>query len=118
MSLRRNFRLTLSLGLIASLMNDVFYFPVGYLFGKSFDLVHYYSLWLIPGDTVLFNLNLGFATIAITSWAMSLSIYGRVAIICIMVRAWRIKAEARCVNGEEIRQKTRLKFWDKIIEKL
>ncbi len=118
MTFRKNFRLTLALGLIVSLMNDAFYFPMGYLFGKPFDLVHYYTLWLIPSNTVLFSLQLGAFTITVLSWMMALSIYARVALVGILLRAWKIRAEARCVNGKEEMKKTRLKFWDKIIEKL
>ncbi len=115
---RRNFRLTLSLGLIASLMNDLFYYPVGYIFGVHADLTRYYTLWLIPSNTFLFNLNLGFAVFSVFSWMMALAIYWRIFLVCIMLRAWKIQADARCIDGKEVRQKTRLKFWDKIIERL
>jgi hypothetical protein len=115
---RRNFRLTLSLGLIASLMNDLFFGPIKYLLGLRSDLLSYFTLWLIPSNHVLFNLNLGFATVQIYSWMMAFSIYGRIALVCIMLRVWKIQADARCIDGQEVRKKTRLKFWDKIIERL
>jgi hypothetical protein len=113
-----NFRLTLSLGLIVSLMNDLFYYPIGYLFGVHSNLARYYTLWLIPSNTPLFNLNFGFAVFRVFSWMMALAIYGRIALVCIMLRAWKIQTNAKCVNGKEERQKTRLKFWDKIIERI
>ena len=117
-NLRRNLRLTLALGFIASLMNDLFYGPIGYLFGLRSDLARYLTLWLIPSNNFLFNLNLGFVTIQVFSWMMALSIYGRIALVLVMLRAWKIQANARCINGKEERKKTRLKFWDKIIERL
>jgi hypothetical protein len=93
--------------------------PSGYFAGvRVFNLSQYFSLWLIPSGTVLFDLNLGFGVVHIYSWMMAASIYGRIAIICILIRAWKIRANERCVDGKEVRQKTRLKFWDKIIEKL
>jgi hypothetical protein len=115
---RKNFKLTLSLGLMASLMNDLFFGPIKYLLGLCSDIVRYFTLWLIPSNHVLFNLILGFSTIQIFSWMMAFSIYGRVALVFIMLKAWKIQADARCINGQEVRKKTRLKFWDKIIERL
>jgi hypothetical protein len=116
---RRNFRLTLSLGLVSSLMNDVFYGPIGYFAGvRVTDLKQYLTFWLIPGGAHLFDLNLGFTVVHVYSWMMAASIYGRIVLICILIRAWKIRADERCINGKEVRQKTRLKFWDKIIEKL
>jgi hypothetical protein len=45
---RRDWRLTISLGFISSLMNDMFYGPAAYIAGKSIDQFWYYELWLIP----------------------------------------------------------------------
>ena len=118
LTFRRNIRLALALGLIASLMNDLFYYPVGYLFGVHSDLARYYTHWLIPSNTYLFDLNLGFATIRVFSWMMALVIYLRIALVCVTLRAWKIQADAKCINGKEVRKKTWLKFWDKIIERL
>jgi hypothetical protein len=44
----KNWQLTLGLGLIASLMNDVFYNLIRYSIGIHINLTNYYSLWLIP----------------------------------------------------------------------
>jgi hypothetical protein len=46
----RNWQLTIGLGLIVSLMNDVFYELAKYVIGIPTDLSRYYSLWLIPGN--------------------------------------------------------------------
>src|SRR5665648_179622 len=59
----KNWQLTLGLGLIASLMNDVFYGVIRNFMGVPMDLEWYYSRWLIPGNAHLFNLNLGFTVI-------------------------------------------------------
>jgi CheY-like chemotaxis protein len=56
----RNLQLTIGLGLLVSLMNDVFYGVVRNMMGFPFDLTWYYHNWLIPGSTTLFQLNLGF----------------------------------------------------------
>lgn len=85
----KNWNLTLGLGLTASLMNDVFYGSMKYLVGIPYNLSHYYSLWLIPQNTVLFNLNLGFTTIPVYSWMMALSIYGRIFLIFVLLRGWK-----------------------------
>jgi hypothetical protein len=78
----RNWELTLGLGLMASLMNDVFYGALKYLAGSlSIGVNTYYSLWLVPQSTLLFNLNLGFTTIPVFSWMMALSIYLRIAVV-------------------------------------
>jgi len=73
----KNWKLTLGLGLVASVMNDVFYGLIRNLMGQPYDLTRYYSLWLIPQSTKLFSLNLGFITIPVLSWMMAASIYIR-----------------------------------------
>ena len=85
----KNWQLTLGLGLIASLMNDTFYWLAKYTIGVPTDLGHYYQLWLIPSNAVLFNLNLGFTTIAVTSWMMALSIYLRIAAVAGLLWNWK-----------------------------
>lgn len=94
----RNWQLTVGLGLVASLMNDVFYGLVKFLVGIPIDLVRYYGLWLIPSGTLLFNLNLGFTDIPVYSWMMALSIYGRIALIFLLLWTWKAQAKIRCLN--------------------
>ena len=86
----KNWKLTVALGLIASLMNDVFYLLIMYFMGFHVNLFSKYSLWLIPQNTVLFNLNLGFAVIPVASWMMAFSIYARIAITFVMLKRWNI----------------------------
>ncbi len=119
LSFRRNYRLTLALGLIASLMNDVFYGPIGYLFGSNRipDLGLYFTHWLIPSNAHLFDLNLGFTVVHVYSWMMAASIYIRILAIFLFLRAWTIRANEKCVDGKLMRKKTRSKLWDEIIEK-
>ncbi len=85
----KNWQLTIGLGLVTSLMNDTFYWLAKYAIGIPTDLSHYYQLWLIPSNTNLFNLNLGFTTIAVTSWMMSLSIYLRIAVVAGLLWNWK-----------------------------
>jgi len=95
----RNWKLTVGLGFIASLMNDVFYGLIRNLVGmSSTDLVHYYELWLIPSNTPLFQLNLGITVIRVFSWMMALSIYGRIILIYVLLRTWKAHAKIRCLN--------------------
>lgn len=85
----KNWQLTLGLGLIASLMNDVFYNLTRYLIGIHINLYNYYSLWLVPQNATLFHLNLGFANISVSSWMMSLSIYLRIAFTAGLLWNWK-----------------------------
>ena len=101
----RNLQLTIGLGLVVSLMNDVFYGLVKYLVGMPYDLTRYYSLWLIPQNTFLFNLNLGFTVIPIASWMMALSIYIRIIAVFILLRIWNVQAKIRYLNQTQIIKK-------------
>jgi hypothetical protein len=92
----KNWKLTIGLGLTASLMNDVFFGFAKYAVGMPYDLGRYYSLWLIPHSTVLFNLNLGFAVMPVYSWMMALSIYARIIIVYVLLRTWRKQTKVRC----------------------
>jgi hypothetical protein len=86
----RNWRLMLGLGFIVSLMNDVFYHLIRYLVGFNVNLSEYYSLWLIPQNATLFQLNLGFVNIPVQSWMMAASIYLRFAVVFIVLKDWSI----------------------------
>ncbi|MCW4030237.1 MAG: hypothetical protein NWE92_11395 [Candidatus Bathyarchaeota archaeon] len=94
----RNWELTLGLGLVASLMNDVFYGALKYLAGSlSIGVNTYYSLWLVPQNTLLFTLNLGFTTVSVFSWMMALSIYLRIAVVVLLLWHWK-----RSIRGKTI----------------
>jgi hypothetical protein len=98
----RNWSLTLGLGLVASLMNDVFYGAVKYLAGIPWDLGRYYSLWLIPQGNHLFNLNLGSTIIPVYSWMMATSIYLRIAAVVGLLWVWR-RSQRRQVDKQTAR---------------
>ena len=87
----KDWKLTAGLGLIASLMNDVFYGLVLYLVGKSIDLFWYYKLWLIPHNETLFYLNLGVFHIPVFSWMMALSIYSRIILVYLLIKKWKME---------------------------
>ncbi|MGD0996225.1 MAG: hypothetical protein ABR909_11960 [Candidatus Bathyarchaeia archaeon] len=82
----KNWKLTLGLGFIASLMNDVFYNFLRYLIGFHISLSSYYNHWLLPQSVPLFNLNLGFVIIPVTSWMMAFSIYIRIAVTYVLLK--------------------------------
>jgi hypothetical protein len=85
----KNWSLTVGLGLTASLMNDVFYGAIKYLFGMPLDINRYYSNWLIPQGTHLFDLNLGFTVLPVYSWMMAISIYLRIAVVAALLWDWK-----------------------------
>lgn len=82
-----------SLGLISSLMNDIFYRPIGILMlGRPYELHEWYMFQLgFKGFTRAWDLNAGFSIFTVTSLLMGISVYLRAAIIVIMVRRWRRK---------------------------
>lgn len=86
----KNWKLTIGLGLITSLMNDVFYGLAKYTIGVPTDLSRYYHLWLIPSNSFLFNLNLGFTVITVFSWMMALSIYLRIGVVVGLLWNWKL----------------------------
>jgi CheY-like chemotaxis protein len=98
----RNLQLTIGLGLLVSLMNDVFYGLIRNFFIGPYDLTRYYTLWLIPSNAHLFNLNLGFTVIPILSWMMALSIYLRIIAVLILLRIWFVPAKIRYLNQTQI----------------
>ncbi|MCS7095633.1 MAG: hypothetical protein N3F10_01305 [Candidatus Bathyarchaeota archaeon] len=76
-------RLVISLGLTASLMNDLFYYPISLvLFGKSPDLINWYLFQLgLKSFERAWTFNAGFVTFPITSILMGTAIYLRIALI-------------------------------------
>ncbi len=85
----KNLKLTIGLGLVTSLMNDLFYGVVRNFMGVPYDLGIYFNHWLIPSNAVLFNLNLGFTVIQVQSWMMAFSIYGRFAVVFLFLGGWK-----------------------------
>jgi len=79
-----------SLGLTASLMNDLFYNPIGILlFQKPINLSDWYMFQLgFKGFTVAWSFNAGAFTIPVTSLLMGATIYLRTAIITGLIYKW------------------------------
>jgi hypothetical protein len=100
----RNWALTLGLGFMASLMNDVFYGLIRATFwgDLGFPLGQYYIWWLIPSGRYLFDANIGFTTFPVFSWMMAVSIYGRVALVAVLFLIWKRQFRQRCLSAEEI----------------
>ena len=87
---RKDWELALSLGLIASLGNDLCYFIVGdAYFGFQVNLIDWYAHQLgLYGNTTLFVFNGGFFSFNVPSWLMGASIYGRMAVVLLSLRRW------------------------------
>ncbi len=100
---RRNWQLTLGLGIIASLMNDVFYGVASNIIGKPLDLTRYYNLWLIPSNATIFQLNLGFTITPVFSWMMAISIYARIIAVYFLIRTWKAQVKIRYLTVNDIR---------------
>lgn len=85
-----DWELLVSMGLVASLMNDLFYFPVGnMLLGRSYDLVDAYAFQLgLQGLRVRWYANLGFALVPVSSLLMATTIYLRAAAVVLLLRKW------------------------------
>jgi len=115
LSFPRNWQLTIGLGLVASLMNDVFYGLIRNFISGPYDLTRYYTLWLIPSNAPLFELNLGFAIIQVTSWMMALSIYARIVFVYFLIRTWKDQAKIRCLSEAKTKKTGLLAKWWKTI---
>jgi len=87
---RKDWELALSLGLIASLGNDLGYFVVGdAFFGFKVNLVDWYAHQFgFYGNTTLFMFNGGVFSFAVPSWLMGVAIYGRIAVVFLSLRHW------------------------------
>jgi len=87
---RKDWELALSLGLLASLGNDLGYFVVGdAFFGFHVNLLDWYAHQFgLYGNTILFTFNGGFFSFGVPSWLMGAAIYGRVAVVLLSLRHW------------------------------
>jgi len=87
---RKDWELALSLGLLASLGNDLGYFVVGdAFFGFQVNLLDWYAHQFgLYGNTILFIFNGGFFSFGVPSWLMGAAIYGRVAVVLLSLRHW------------------------------
>jgi len=87
---RKDWELALSLGLIASLGNDLGYFVVGdAFFGFHVNLLDWYAHQLgFYGTTTLFVFNGGLFSFSVPSWLMGAAIYARIAVVLLTLRRW------------------------------
>ena len=87
---RKDWELAVSLGLIASLGNDLGYFVVGdAYFGFQVNLLDWYAHQFgLYGNTTLFVFNGGAFSFNVPSWLMGASIYGRIAVVLLSLRLW------------------------------
>jgi len=78
------------LGLTASLMNDIFYYPTGMLLLRtSVNLSEWYLFQFgFKGFDVWWSFNAGFFTIPVTSLLMGLTIYLRIGIVVALIYKW------------------------------
>ena len=88
-----DWELVLSLGLLASLMNDLFYYPIGrLLLGRQVDLLEWYKFQLgLEWCTPSWTFQGGIFTFQVTSILMGLSIYLRILIIVLLSWRWWIQ---------------------------
>ena len=86
----KDWELALSLGLLASLGNDLGYFVVGNaFFSFQRNLIDWYAHQFgFYGTTILFNYNAGFFSFGVPSWLMGAPIYARVAVVLLSLRHW------------------------------
>ena len=91
---RKDWELALSLGLIASLGNDLGYFVAGdAFFGFRVNLLDWYAHQFgLYGNTILFIFNGGAFSFGVPSWLMGAAIYGRLAAVLLSLRHWWRKA--------------------------
>ncbi len=82
--------LAVALGLLASLMNDLFYYPVGILFFRmKVDLVEWYKFQLgLKGWERHWDMNMGLIMVPIHSITLAASIYVRAIIVIVIIIKW------------------------------
>jgi len=87
----RDWELYLAIGLLASLMNDLFFYPVGELMHlvSGINLLAWYKLQLgLDGWAVDFYFEGGIFTFPVWSWLMGLSIYARIIAVVLLSEWW------------------------------
>jgi len=86
----KDWELALSLGLLASLGNDLGYYVVGNaFFGFHVNLVDWYAHQFgLYGNTTLFVFNGGFFSFDVPSWLMGAAICARIVVVVLSLRHW------------------------------
>lgn len=86
----KDWELVISLGILASLMNDLFYAPIGMIFGWfKVNLIEWY-LWQLGFKDFqgYWYLDLYFIKIPVYSVTMGISIYLRIIIVTLLIWRW------------------------------
>jgi hypothetical protein len=80
----------MSLGILSSLMNDLFYAPIGNIIGwTNYNLIEWYKWQLgLYGLNVKWYFDGGIFTIPVSSILMGLSIYTRIVIAYLILLKW------------------------------
>jgi len=97
-----NWEVAISLGLLSSLMNDLFYAPVGMLLGwvKGVDLAEWYKFQLgFKGWEIGWYADFGVFRVPVYSWLMGLTIYLRIVAVTLLMwrwlRRWEVHVELK-----------------------
>ena len=87
---RKDWEIFLALGLLTSLMNDLFYYPAAYLmFFEPSQLASFYRYQLgFLGNEPSWTFEGGFLQFKVTSYIMAASIYGRLAAATLLFAHW------------------------------
>ena len=85
-----DWELLMGLGILSSLMNDLFYAPIGNIIGwTNYNLTEWYKWQLgLYGLDVKWYFNGGIFTIPVSSILMGLSIYTRIVIAYLVLLKW------------------------------
>jgi hypothetical protein len=85
-----DWELLIGLGLLSSLMNDLFYGVIGnILFHMNYDISEWFMRQLgFEGDRYLFTFMGGIFTLKVTSLIMGLSIYARLVLVYAVLYKW------------------------------
>jgi len=105
-----DWELLLSMGFLASLMNDLLYCPVGMLlFGRRVDLAEWY-LWQLGfrGLDAKWTFNGGFFSLPVSSALMGASIYARATATYLLCRRWWRERASQSLNPEGSRDRARV----------
>ncbi len=77
------------LGIMISLLNDLFFFFIARALGvRDFSIIWYYGNWLIPRSTYIGRWDFLLFKLDVYSWTMALSIYARLIFLW-FTRDWR-----------------------------
>jgi len=90
------FPVAFSLGLLASLMNDLFYYPVGDLFfGMKINVLSWWQGQLgLDGFKHIFTFQGGYFSLDVTSMLLGASVYLRMIVVVFLLYKWSHRAHS------------------------